>query len=188
MSQGETLEKSEAKKMLGKFPNTKTGKRNAAMYVVMWRCGLRTQETSDLDVEDLRLEAKTVRVRKPKGHANGIMPREISLDPGTLKVLKVWLRVRGKAPGPLFVTRSGKRVDKSTTYRVFTNTARSAGIARNFHPHMLRHTFARNLDEEGCSMRKIQLMLGHKSLATTAIYLSYLGPGSIGTFMQGRTF
>lgn len=152
-----------------------SGARDAAMYGLMYRCGLRSAEVTSLDLDDLEQADSGVwriTVRHPKGWRRGAPPRTIGVDPGMLEILGDWLRHRGDEPGPLFVTRTGARVDTSHLRRKIKQAAKGAGIRKRVHCHGMRHTFAVQLDEEGVSMKTIQGSLGHRSLATTGIYLA----------------
>jgi integrase len=173
----EPLTKDEAKRLIDAIGFGFAGIRDRAYLAILYRCGLRNNECRMLDIQDIRtdLEPWTLRVRSPKGVARGVKPRELGIDKGVRGHLEVWLRVRGLAAGPLFQTRCGNRVDTSHFRRKVKVLAKSAGIIRRVHPHALRHTFARTLNDEGVSVRLIQLGLGHSNLNTTATYLQSLG-------------
>jgi len=153
------------------------GSRDRAYLSLLYGCGLRNNECRMLDLSDLRQEKDpwTVRVRHPKGEARGTPHRELGV-PGIARVmLSDWLSLRGPSPGPLFLTASNRRVDTSHYRRRVPQLAKAAGIVRRVHPHAFRHTFAREMNDEGVSMRIIQLALGHSNLNTTATYLQSLG-------------
>ena len=165
-----------------------TRARDAAAYAVLYRCGVRSEEAALLDLSDLRegriaqdgeeVEVWSLRVRFPKGwrrRTRPAKPREMGVDPGTLAVLEAWLEVRGRAPGPLFQTTTGRRLDPSHWRRKIKRAASSARIEKRVHCHGLRHTYARMLHDEGVSIALIQQLLGHRDLSTTAIYLGSLG-------------
>lgn len=152
-----------------------TALRDAAMFAVMYRCGLRSQEVSMLDLDDLELGDAglwSIVVRYPKGWRRGTPPRTVGVDAGLLELLEAWLKHRGRAPGPLFCTRTGERVIPEHLRRKIKQAAKAAGLRKRVHCHGLRHTFAVQLDDEGVSMKTIQDSLGHRSLATTGIYLA----------------
>lgn len=173
----EPLTQDEARRLIEAAGGGFAGIRDRAYLSILYRCGLRNNECRMLDIEDLRMDGApwTVRVRFPKGVDRGARPRELGVDSGTQEHLGLWLRVRGRSAGPLFQTAKGKRVHTSHTRRRVQYLGKKAGILRRVHPHALRHTFARALNDEGVSMRLIQLALGHASLSTTAIYLQSLG-------------
>jgi integrase len=116
-----------------------------------------------------------VRIRKPKGYERGVMPREVGLDVRATEMIKEWMAVRGGGAGPVFTTKTGSRVLPSYVRQVLPRLAKRAGITRRVHPHALRHTFARELYDEGVGMVEIMRALGHQSLSTTQKYLESIG-------------
>jgi len=152
-----------------------TRKRDAAAFAVLYRCGVRSNEARMMELRDLtQIDDATwiLRVRHPKG-GKGV--RELGVDRGTREYLGGWLHERGPAPGPLFCTPAGDRVETRHWRRKIASAARGAGIAKRVHCHGLRHTFARMLLDEGVNMRVIQQCLGHRDLGTTATYLASVG-------------
>lgn len=151
--------------------------RDRAFLSLLYRCGLRNNEARMLDMHDIRDDRDpwTVRVRYPKGWENGKPPRELGIDQGTKAHLREWLAWRGTKVGPLFVTTKGGRIHTSHYRRRIKWLGERAGIRRRVHPHVLRHTFARTLMDEGVPIRLIQEALGHSSLATTEKYLQGIG-------------
>lgn len=161
-------------------PRYRTPCRNRAMLILMWRTGLRIGEVCGLQLHDLRLEQpgrpNSVRVQLPKGAGNGKEPREVGLDDGTCKALRVWIqRFRGHDPGPLFTTRTGKVVCTSNLRRKIPLIARTAGITRRCHAHAFRHTFCRELGNEGVDIVHRMEALGHSSLTVTTRYARSCG-------------
>jgi integrase len=116
-----------------------------------------------------------VRVEKPKGYEGGKQPREVGLDPKAQGLLEEWLEVRGREPGPVFLTHNGGRVHPSHLRRLVRRLAKRAGIAQRVHPHALRHTCARQMYDEGIGLVEIRLTLGHSKLGTTQRYLESIG-------------
>lgn len=151
-----------------------TSVRNHALVVVLWRSGLRIAEALALMPYDIDLKARTVRVR----HGKGDKARTVGLDAHGAQVIGSWLERRAAwAPaGPVFCTSAGKELHDTYVRAMLERAAARAGIARRVHPHMLRHTYAVELVQEGVPVPHIQRMLGHSSLATTATYLASLSP------------
>lgn len=181
------LTREECERLLNTCRETWTGTRDRAQLALLWRCGLRAAESCALELSDFRPGSPcTVRVRSPKGAARGKAPREIGLDERTCNTVRAWIDVRGEAPGPLFCTRPGGRVQTPYLRRMLPRLAKTAGIARRVHPHALRHTFARELYDEATGIVHIQKALGHDSLQTTATYLESIGASDVVSMTAGR--
>ncbi len=182
------LTRDEAKRLLLCAGNGWYGVRDRAYVSILYRCGLRNNEARMADLHDLRIQETdwTIRVQHPKGLRTGATQREIALDTGAIEYMKPWLKARGTGPGPLFTTRGGGRLLTSFMRRRLKVMGKTARISRRVHPHALRHTFARELAEEGVNLRLIQLLLGHGSLATTQIYLTSLGDVDAMKVTRGR--
>jgi site-specific recombinase XerD len=71
---------------------------------------------------------------------------------------------------PLFLNKNGKRLSDTAIFLILKKLARRAKFTRKIKPHMLRHSFATHLLNNGCDIRGVSEMLGHSSLATTQIY------------------
>ena len=174
----EALTPLEAKRLIDVVGSGSLGIRDRAYITLLFRCGLRNNECRMLDIADVKRSSASwaLRVRFPKGIDSGRgKPRTIGIDPQARKILGAWIDRRGIAAGPLFVTRNGRRVETSFYRSKLKVVQKLAGVGSRVHPHALRHAFARQLAEEGVSMRIIQILLGHSRIETTAIYLQALG-------------
>ncbi len=163
-------------------PYCRTGCRDRAVLMVMWRCGLRNSEVRNLEVSHvIEQPRRALRVLRPKGARSkkGKRPREVGVDEQTWAMIQAWLRKRGPGPGILFDTTSGKPINDRALRRLVAYNARRAGIQRRVHPHCLRHTYARDLVEEGVGLPHIQGALGHSDLPTTAKYIQDIGATEI---------
>jgi integrase len=119
-----------------------------------------------------------IRIANPKGISSGALPREVGLDPKSAAYVFEWLAVRNgdqDGEGPLFITSGGLRVLPTYIRQLLPRLAGRAGITRRVHPHAFRHTFARELYDEGVGIMEIMLALGHTSLGTTQTYLRSIG-------------
>ena len=152
--------------------------RNLALLEVLYGSGLRRQEACDLVLAGVDFEHETLRVVGKGGKARTVPLTEPSVD-----ALRVWLsdgrpalvgaRREPATDAPVFVSRSGGRLDGSAVYRVVAAELRRAGRAGG--PHLLRHATATHLlegvaDRDGAHLRVVQEILGHGSLATTQRY------------------
>jgi len=186
-----TLTREDVEALLVACGNGWVGARNRALLVVYYRGGLRCREATAMQLGDVRHAkggALVVRVEKPKGFARGAPPREVGLDPKAAKLLEVWLEQRGDAPGPLFCTRAGGPLHPSYVRTMFPRLGRRTGLGRRVHAHALRHTFARELYDEGVGIVEIMRALGHARLDTTQKYLNSIGANEVIAATTRRTW
>ena len=149
------------------------GQRNRAMIEVMYCCGLRVSELTDLRISCLHLDAGFIRVIG-KGNKERLIPigdaaaRYINIY---RELVRVHLPVI--KPGQedfLFLNRRGSKLSRVMVFMIIKDLAARAGLSSEIHPHTLRHSFATHLVEAGADLRAVQEMMGHKSITTTEIY------------------
>jgi integrase/recombinase XerD len=132
-----------------------------------YAAGLRISEAIRLLPAHIDSQRMVIRVEQGKGQRD----RYTMLSPRLLEVLRDWWRVKKPRtwlfPGDL----PGEHITRSAVERVCQETRPRSGISKPITPHSLRHAFAVHLLERGTDVRTIQLLLGHRSLATTARYL-----------------
>src|SRR6202521_1324506 len=140
-------------------------------------CGLRASEIVRLKVKHIDRAQNIIRIEQSKGRKD----RNVMLSPEMLDLLRQWWKVRpsrNDAGVPLqerwlFPSRksAGRSITTRHLNRLFHEAADAAGIRKGVTVHTLRHSFATHLLEQGTNLRKIQLLLGHEKLETTARYL-----------------
>jgi integrase/recombinase XerC len=145
--------------------------RNRAMVELLYATGVRVGELAGLDVDDLDLDRRTLRVLG-KGNKERTVPYGL---PAALAVDDWLRRGRGKLAaadsGPaLFLGARGRRVDQRQVRSVVKGLFEALGDTSATGPHALRHTAATHLLDGGADLRAVQEILGHSSLATTQIY------------------
>lgn len=145
-----------------------THRRYQAIAMVLYGAGLRLEEALTLEVGDIDGARGVIRVR----HGKGDVARETQLSP----TLYAWLRDYWRAERPprpyLFASPRTRRPPKQVTVRrALEQASEQAGLKKRIHPHMLRHSYATHLFDAGVDLRVIQVMLGHKSIQTTARYV-----------------
>jgi len=146
-------------------------RRNQAMLELLYASGLRVSELTGLRLEQLRFDLGIVRV-SGKGRKTRLVPVGI---PAQEQVQRYVREVRpgllkgGPVP-EVFVSHRGRPLTRERIYRILRQAAREAGIQREVHPHMLRHSFASHLLAHGADLRVIQELLGHADISTTQIY------------------
>jgi integrase/recombinase XerD len=145
-----------------------------AMLMTAYAGGLRASEVVGLRVEDIDSQRMLIRVRQGKGQKD----RYVMLSLVLLETLRAYWRKHRPAnwlfPGP----DPTKPVTRITFTRVCADVGRRAGLAKRVTPHTLRHTFATHLLEDGIDIRTIQILLGHRSLRTTARY-TFVAPEKV---------
>ena len=143
--------------------------RNRAMLEVFYAGALRVSEIVSLRIEDVKLEMGYVLVRG-KGDKERIVP----LGRSAQQVLSEYLReargllTAGKNSPFLFIARGAKQLTRQRVWQMVG--AASAGTGRHASPHMLRHSCATHMVENGADLRTVQTILGHADISTTQVY------------------
>ena len=137
-----------------------------AILMTLYATGLRRSEVAHLRVSDIDSARMTIFVQ-----GKGKKDRVVMLSPILLDTLRQYWRL-AKPKYWLFPGRTPDQpISENDVFAVFHNAVRRAGITKHVSPHSLRHSFATHLLEAGVDLRTIQLLLGHRSLKTTARYL-----------------
>ncbi|MEM7358060.1 MAG: tyrosine recombinase XerC [Pseudomonadota bacterium] len=143
--------------------------RDKAAMELFYSSGLRLSELCQLDLNDLNLPERLVRVT---GKGNKV--RDLPIGSQADKALREWLLQRNTLPlrdfQAVFVSKLGKRISPRTIQQRVKMWARKQGIEIPVSPHMLRHSFASHLLESSGELRSIQELLGHSNISTTQIY------------------
>jgi integrase/recombinase XerC len=143
--------------------------RDKAMMELFYSSGLRLAELINLDIGDVDLRDRTVRVTG-KGSKTRIVP----MGRYAVDALNAWMLQRNLVGTPeslaVFVARDGSRISARTVQYRLAGWAKKQGLGRHVHPHMFRHSFATHLLESSQDLRGVQEMLGHANIATTQIY------------------
>ncbi|MCH8029022.1 MAG: tyrosine recombinase XerC [Candidatus Dadabacteria bacterium] len=151
------------------FSASALGLRDKAILEVLYSSGIRVNELHLLDIDDVKLSELLVRV-----YGKGGKERIVPIGRKAAHALSGYFDKRHelKPKGEfVFVNRFGGRLTSRSVGRVVKKYAVVAGVPKNVHPHVLRHSFATHLLGNGADLRSIQEMLGHSSLSTTQSYL-----------------
>ena len=153
-------------------PDTSTtlGLRDAAFLELMYASGLRISELVGIDIDDIELRARLVKV-----HGKGSKERIVPFGSKAEAAVRAWLAVRSEIVHDLdeqaiFVNYRGQRITTRSVRRLFDDYLRQAALRSGISPHTLRHSFATHLLNAGADLRGIQELLGHASLSTTQKY------------------
>jgi len=166
-----SLQPSEVEALLRAPDRTKPdGLRDAAMLELLYATGLRVSELIHVKIESLVMDAGFLRTIG-KGSKERIVPFGDSARDAIVAYLERGRAHFVKAPDPhLFLSNRGRAMSRQSFWMKIVRYARLAGISTHISPHVLRHSFATHLLENGADLRSVQLMLGHSDISTTQIY------------------
>ena len=151
--------------------STKEGQRNRAIIEVLYSCGLRISELTNLKFSDLFLDDGFIRV-EGKGSKQRLVPishtaiREI----GNYLLDRKHIDIKKGSEDVVFLSKRGTPISRIMVFHFIKQYADQAGIKKNISPHTFRHSFATHLLEGGANIRAIQQMLGHEKITATEIY------------------
>ena len=161
--------------LAAEYGNDFYGRRDRAVMELLYSSGIRANELSKLDMDDVDFNQGLIKV-KGKGKKERIVP----VGGPALSALKKYIEIRteimkkGAARPtnefPVFLGRLGTRLTTRSIGRIVDKYVLKSGVHKKISPHTLRHTFATHLMEGGADLRVIQEMLGHESLSTTQRY------------------
>jgi len=147
------------------------GARDRALLELLYATGVRVGELVGLDLEDLDLTSRVIRVLG-KGNKERLVPFVVKAG----QLLQVWLdrstaiRAKGAAANAVFLNLRGGRLTDRSVRRILDRRLSEAAIHAHLSPHALRHSFATHMLGAGADLRAIQELLGHASLSTTQRY------------------
>jgi integrase/recombinase XerC len=153
----------------GAATDTPLDTRDRAILELLYSSGLRLAELVGLDLLDVDLNDRTVRV-VGKGSKERIVP----VGRQAVTALQAWLRERATLAAvdsaALFVGRNGERLTPRAVQLRVARWARRQGVGVHVHPHLFRHSFATHLLESSQNLRGVQELLGHANISTTQVY------------------
>ena len=153
------------------------GIRDKAMLEFAYATGMRVTEIISLDIDDINFEEGYVNCR----HAN--KPRIIPLGKLSLKALKEYteqarnILIKDDNEKALFVNVNGQRLTRQGFWKIIKYYKDQAHITKDITPHVLRHSFATHLLQNGADLKSIQTMLGHSDISSTQVYMQFQDEG-----------
>lgn len=148
------------------------GQRNKAILEVLYSCGLRVSELTNLKISDLFFEEGFLKIT-----GKGDKQRFVPILEDTQKYVLIYkneirnhIKIHPEHQDILFLNRRGKQLTRAMIFTIIKDLATKIKLDKTISPHTFRHSFATHLLENGADLRAIQLMLGHESITTTEIY------------------
>ncbi len=152
------------------------GTRDKAMLEFAYATGMRVTEIISLNVEDVNLSEGFVTCN------SGKKQRNIPIGTMSLKALKEYMEearpviIKNEEEQALFVNTNGKRLTRQGFWKIIKYYKEQAHIAKDITPHVLRHSFATHLLQNGADLKSIQTMLGHSDISSTQVYVQFQDP------------
>ena len=148
------------------------GERNRAILEVLYSCGLRVSELTNLKLSNIRFKEGYLKVLG-KGNKERFAP----IGSSAIKFLNIYLNeirnhqdIKKGSEDIVFLNRRGNKLTRVMIFTIIKQLAEKIGMKKKISPHTFRHSFATHLIEGGADLRAIQEMLGHESITTTEIY------------------
>ena len=148
------------------------GARNKAILEVLYGCGLRVSELTELKLSNLYLDIEFIKVT-----GKGSKERLVPIGGAAVKALKIWIEhvrvhttIKKGEEDMVFLNQRGSRISRIYIFTLIKLLAETIGLKKSISPHTFRHSFATHLVEGGADLRAVQEMLGHESITTTEIY------------------
>ncbi len=151
--------------------NTNLDFRNKTILELIYACGLRVSELSNLRLDDIKFDLNVLRVTG-KGNKTRIVPFGKPAGKFLIKYIekvRPFLEREVGVPN-VFLSNNGRPLTRARIWGIVKDASIKAGIRKNIFPHTLRHSFASHLLANGADLRVIQEMLGHADISTTQIY------------------
>ncbi len=149
------------------------GIRDKAMLEFAYATGMRVSEIISLNIDDVNIKESFVVCK------NGSKQRNIPLGTLSLKALKDYIEnsrpilIKDDSIKALFVNTNGKRLTRQGFWKIVKYYKEQAHIAKDITPHVLRHSFATHLLQNGADLKSIQTMLGHSDISSTQVYMQF---------------
>lgn len=153
--------------------STYHGFRDSVIIEILYACGLRISELLNLKKGDIYYKHEYIKVLG-KGNKERLVP----IGEKALKLLKLYIKnhrsklpkIDSKCEDIVFLNRRGKQLTRQYVFQTIKTIAHEAGIKKNIHPHILRHSFASALIQGGANLIAVKEMMGHASVVSTEIY------------------
>ena len=149
---------------VGKLIENTSNVKHKLIIKLLYGCGLRVSEIINLRKEDVNFDEHLIKIRLAKGRKD----RFVKIPESMNDELKTYCDLLSS--NILFPSNRSGKLTTATIQAILKNAARKAGTKKRVYPHLLRHSFATHLLEQGTDLRVIQKLLGHSDIKTTQIY------------------
>ena len=179
------LSQEQCKRLVERPDASPLGLRDRVALELLYGGGLRVSELTGLRPGDLDLERGIVRVEGKGGRERIVPTGRLAADAARRYLSRGRPRLgASQEPSAFLLNARGRRISRQGVFRLVGAHAAAVGIEQPVTPHVLRHSFATHLLEEGADLRVVQELLGHASVATTEIY-THLGDGALRRAFEG---
>lgn len=147
------------------------GERNNLIIELMYNTGVRVSELVNIKINDIDFENEKIRIM-----GKGSYERFVFYGDYAKEALNMYINglrrklLNGKTNDYLFLNKNGGKITTRGIAKIIDNIIKETSIKTKVSPHTLRHTFATHLLDNGCDLRSVQDMLGHKNINTTEVY------------------
>ena len=158
--------------IINSVESNKVGIRNKAIIEIIYGCGLRVSELTNLLLSNLFLKQGYIKI-VGKGNKERLSPiGSLAIDSlnDFLTNVRPGLKINNKFSDHVFINNRGTSLSRSMIFKMIKKYTLKANIDKDISPHSLRHSFATHLVEGGANLRAVQEILGHSSITTTEIY------------------
>ena len=158
-------------KLLNVFDNNNfIGLRNSLILEILYSTGIRVSEITNIKFNDVSVSNKSIKII-----GKGNKERIVYFGNICLNLLELYLRksypiLNKKNSEYLILSKTGKKINDREIRKIVDDAAKMVGIKIKISPHVLRHTFATHMLNEGADLRSVQELLGHENLSTTQVY------------------
>ena len=153
------------------------GMRDKAMLEFAYATGMRVTEIISLNIDDVNIDESYVTCQ------NGLKSRNIPIGTISMKALEEYIKearpylIKTDNEKALFVNVNGKRLTRQGFWKIIKYYKEQAHITKDITPHVLRHSFATHLLQNGADLKSIQMMLGHSDISSTQVYMQFQNEG-----------
>jgi len=151
------------------FPDTFSGVRDRFILLLLYSTGIRLSELVGLDTADVNVRTRELKVTG-KRNKQRIIPMGTELVRELVRYQEAKEACFGTSNGPLIVGNQGRRISPSSVYNIVKTCLGYVTTQKKKSPHVLRHTFATALLNNGADLLAVKELLGHESIATTEVY------------------